>query len=210
MEKEKLLEILGQAKAIIQDSHIVYTSGKHGSAYVNKDAIYPHTTLTSDLTLAMAKLFSEKQIDVVVAPVIGGVILSQWIAFHLTQLSGKEVLGVYAEKSEQAPGFELKRGYGKLVEGKNVLVVEDILNTGGSIKKVVEMLQPLNTNIVGVAAICNRGNVKAEDLGVSELKSLLDVQLDAWSEQDCPLCKNDVPINVEVGKGALYLAAKQK
>ncbi|MEZ4820640.1 MAG: hypothetical protein R3A45_12455 [Bdellovibrionota bacterium] len=51
---------------------------------------------------------------------------------------------------------------------------------------------------------------KPEDLGVSELKSLLDVQLDAWSEQDCPLCKNDVPINVEVGKGALYLAAKHK
>ncbi|MEZ4820639.1 MAG: phosphoribosyltransferase family protein [Bdellovibrionota bacterium] len=76
------------------------------------------------------------------APVIGGVILSQWIAFHLTQLSGKEVLGVYAEKSEQAPGFELKRGYGKLVAGKNVLVVEDILNTGGSIKKWLKCCNP--------------------------------------------------------------------
>lgn len=201
MNESEFLKILGDIKAIIKDSHIIYTSGKHGSAYVNKDAIYPHTDITRDLTKAMAQSFAGQGVDVVVAPVVGGVILSQWVAYHLSEIENKKILGVYAEKTEDAAGFELRRGYAKLVEGKNVLVVEDILNTGGSVKKVVDMLKPLQAKVIGVAAICNRGNVKPEDVGVKQLKSLLNINLEAWDTSDCPLCAQKVPINTEVGKG---------
>ncbi len=204
-----VLDVLKQIKAIITNSHIVYTSGKHGSAYVNKDAIYPHTEITSQLCLELAKHFSKSSVDVVIAPAIGGVILSQWIAYHLTQLTGREVLGVYAEKSENADVFVIKRGYDKLCRSKKILVVEDILTTGGSVKKVVEAVRTILGEVVGVAALCNRGNITTRELGeIPHLFSLAQVQLEAWDESECPLCKDQIPINTDVGKGNEFLARK--
>lgn len=191
-----------QVGAILTNDHFIYTSGKHGSAYVNKDAIYPHTELTHDLTKAMVEPFANQAIDVVAAPVIGGVILSQWMAYHLSQMQHREILCSYAEKRAEPKGFEFKRGYDKLVSGKNVLVAEDILNTGGSIKLLIEELHRLNANIVGISAICNRGNVLSKDLGTSApLFSLMDVKLEAFDPSDCPLCKKNIQINTTVGKG---------
>jgi orotate phosphoribosyltransferase len=203
MQSTQCQDLLGRVGAIISDSHIVYTSGKHGSSYVNKDAIYPHTELTSRLCSEIAVYFRGHGVDVVVAPVIGGVILSQWVAFHLTQLGQTEVQGVYAEKSEAEPGsFVLRRGYDQIVKGKRVLVVEDILNTGGSVKKVIEVVRKEGGQLVGVAALCNRGGVTPEQLGdVPELYSLMNLSLEAWDSAECPLCAKNIPINTQVGKG---------
>lgn len=198
--------LLAQYGAVITDSHVVYTSGKHGASYVNKDAIYPHTEVTSQLCLEIAQHFSSSQVEVVIAPAMGGVILSQWVAYHLTQLTGKEVLGVYAEKNEENNTFIIKRGYDKLTQSKKVLILEDILTTGGSIRKVIDTVRALPAQIIGVAALCNRGNVTAYDLGeVPELFSLFQVQLEAWDEDSCLLCQKKVPINTQVGKGREYL-----
>ena len=204
--QNELLKNLEKMAAVITDSHIVYTSGKHGSAYVNKDAIYPHTELTSRLCLEIAQHFSSRPIDVVIAPAVGGIILSQWIAFHLTQITGKEVLGVYAEKDETTGSFVIKRGYDLLCRSKNVLVVEDVLTTGGSVKKVVEVLRTIPAHVVGVAALCNRGGVTPHELGeIPELFSLINIQLNTWDKESCPLCEKHVPINTQVGKGREYL-----
>lgn len=194
------LKTLKDIGAIIQNSHIIYTSGKHGSAYVNKDAIYPHTRLTCDLCLEIAAHFEDQGVDVVVAPAIGAVILSQWIAFHLSEIEDREVLSVYAEKDGES--FVIKRGYDKLLKDKNCLVVEDILNTGGSALKVVQKVRELGGNVIGVAALCNRGGVTEEDLDdVPELFSLTQIKLEAWDAKDCPLCAKNIPINTSVGKG---------
>lgn len=207
---EQILETLQKVGAVIKDSHLVYTSGKHGNAYVNKDALYPHTQVTSTLCWSMAEPFQDDAVDVVLAPAVGGVILSQWIAHHMTELNQREVLGVYAEKDTESDGFVIKRGYDDLIRGKRVLVVEDILTTGGSVKKVVEAVRKHQGNIVGVSALCNRGGITAKDLGdVPKLHSLISVQLESWEEKDCPLCRQQVPINTQVGKGKEYLAKKR-
>src|SRR3989344_7035101 len=98
MTEQEALKILKKAGAIITESHIVYTSGKHGSVYINKDAIYPYTIDTSFLCNAIAKQFAGENVQLVIAPAMGGVILSQWIANHLTKITGHDVLGIYAEK----------------------------------------------------------------------------------------------------------------
>lgn len=227
MNEQEVLQILGKVGAVITDSHIVYTSGKHGSAYVNKDAIYPHTAETSRLCYAITKQFERDNVQAVIGPAIGGAIMSQPTAHFLSQLPPdfKEVLSVYAEKggkTEFTPtmhkgnpfglhgeqGFVIKRGYDKLIAGKNVLVVEDVLTTGGSVKKVVEAVRKCGGNIVGVGALCNRGGITAEDLGVPKLVALVNVTLDAYEEKDCPLCKQDIPINVDVGKGREFILKK--
>jgi len=209
-EKE-VLEILEDVEAVITGSHIVYTSGKHGTAYVNKDAIYPHTVKASILCQWIAGLFLDDGVQAVIAPAIGGVILSQWTAHHLTMLSNRrEVFGVYAEKSDDG-SFVIKRGYDKFIAGKRVLVVEDILTTGGSARKVVEAVRAIGGNVVGVGVLCNRGGVTAQDLAnVPKLEVLVNISLDAWNEADCPLCKQGVPVNPDVGKGREFLARRQQ
>lgn len=210
MNEQEVLQLLGNVGAVITDSHIVYTSGKHGTAYVNKDAIYPHTAQTSRLCRTIAEQFADDGVEVVIAPAIGGVILSQWVAHHLTQIRGCEVIGVYAEKVEGEDTFVIKRGYDKLITGKNVLVVEDVLTTGGSVKKVVEATRASGGKVVGLGVLCNRGGIVPADVAnPPRLIALVNVKLDAWDEAQCPLCEQNIPINTDVGKGREYLANKR-
>jgi orotate phosphoribosyltransferase len=206
------LKILEGVGAVIADSHIVYTSGKHGSAYVNKDALYPHTAKTSLLCRAIAKRFANDNVQVVIAPAVGGVILSQWTAYHLNN-GGPEVLGVYADKTvvNGEDDFVIKRGYDKLIAGKNVVIVEDLLTTGGSVRKVVTAVRVAGGKVIGVGVLCNRGGVITANLGgVPKLEALTNIKMDAWDEKDCPFCKQGVPINTDVGHGRQFLARKQE
>ena len=80
-----IITILKQVGAVITDSHFVYTSGKHGSVYINKDALYPHTQETSQVGKMMAEKYQHRTVDVIVGPALGGIILSQWTAYHLSK-----------------------------------------------------------------------------------------------------------------------------
>jgi orotate phosphoribosyltransferase len=199
MQPADVLRILRQQEALLMDTHVVYTSGKHGSAYVNKDAIYPDTAAVSALCQALAAHFASAAVEVVAAPAIGGVILSQWVAHHLTA-RGPRVLAVYAEKTES--GLVFRRGYDRLLAGKRVLIVEDVLTTGGSVRQVLAAVVAAGGVPVGVAALCNRGGVRAEQLGpCPELYALIELELPAWEASACPLCARGVPINPALGKG---------
>lgn len=207
--ESEISQIFEDSKAIITGSHIVYTSGKHGDAYVNKDAVYPHTAKVSRLCQFIAEDFENEEIDAVVGPVVGGVALAQWTAHHLSLLQGKEVLAICADKEESS--FVIRRGQDKFITGKKILVVEDILTTGGSVKKVIETVRSLNGEVVGVGALCNRGGISVDDIcGVPILKSLVQVNLQAFDEADCPYCKAGVEINTSVGKGADFLKKKHQ
>lgn len=238
MTEEMALKMLRSVGAVITDSHIVYTSGLHGSVYVNKDAVYPHVQITAHLSREIAKRFAfpDHGIDVVVGPAMGGVIISQWVAYYLTKFCGREVIAVYADK-EQVLGsglwhithglrllagtwvpqlgnppleqFVLRRGYDKLVNGKDVLVVEDILTTGSSARKVVSTTRAAGGEVVALAALCNRGGLFAQLLNVPLLFSLTKIDLASWDEEECRIqgfCAKNVPINTDVGKGKEFLA----
>ena len=218
---QKVREILDRAKAVITGTHVVYTSGKHGSAYINKDAVYPDWRNIEFLCRQIAQDFSDEEIDVVVGPVQGAMVLAYETARQITNLGGRRALWVYAEKETvviddpdrkcyaETGKFALKRGYDKLIAGKHILIVEDVLTTGISVRKVVDLVRGLGGEILGVAALVNRGGVKSENIGnPPKFISLLDVQMDAWDEKDCKLCANDVPVNVQVGKGKEFLTRK--
>jgi len=204
--QEEILEILARVGAVITNSHIVYTSGKHGSAYVNKDAIYPHTRETSDLCQTLANLIPLAP-QAVVAPAVGGVILSQWVAYHFSSFwpgVWLDIPALYADKVGEE--FVIKRGYEKIVSGKRVLVVEDVINTGGSVVKTIQAVRNVGGEVITVGALCNRGGVTADGLGVPYLFSLLNVTMDAWLEAECPLCVQGIPINTSVGHGVQFIA----
>ncbi len=209
MTEQEFLEILKETGGYITESHIIATSGKHLDAYLNKDAIYPHTHAVSAVCKAIAELFADAHIEAVVGPSLGGIILSQWTAYHLSEITGKEVLGIYTEKTEDKDQI-LTRGYGALVNGKRVLVVEDILTTGGSLAKVVRTVKTAGGTVVAACAMVNRDPDKINEHVIgAPLKTLASLRLPAWDEADCPMCKGKVPINTTVGKGRNYLAKKE-
>ncbi len=208
MNSTEIMQVFVDAGAIIPDSHFVYNSGRHSSVYVNKDALYLHTGIISKLCRLMAQPYNADQIDVVVGPVLGGIVLSQWTTHHLnTKRSTGETLAVYAEKEQGSDqNFAFHRGYDKHISGKNILIVEDILTTGGSVRRVIELVRKHGGNIVGVSALCNRGGVQPKDVGDVPINTLLTLDLETYSEEACPFCQQGIPINTDVGKGRMFLA----
>lgn len=206
MTEADVLDILQKVGAF-RAGHFVGVSGLHLDTYVNKNAMYPYTREMSKLCEAIARLFLGKHIEAVVGPATGGIILSQWVAYHLSELEGREVYGTYADKD--GDGFVIKRGYNELIKGKNILVVEDLVTTGGSLRKVIEAARAEGATVAGAVAICNRGQVTADMIGnPPEFVSMLSVELDQWPEGQCDLCLRNIPVNTDVGHGKEYLAKK--
>lgn len=208
MAQPDTLALLADVGALITNDHLVYTSGRHGSTYVNKDALYPHTSATSAVCAQIAAVFAAADVAVVAGPTVGGVIMAQWTAHHLRLLTGREVLAVYAEEvaGAQPPQRSFRRGYDALVQGQRVLVVEDILTTGGSARTVVAAVAAAGGTVVGAGVLCNRGGISAADLGVPRLFALAEVALESWAAAECPLCAQGIPVNTRVGKGAAFVA----
>ena len=156
-----------------------------------------------DVCLELADRFVRFNPEAVVGPVTGGAILAQNVARILSLACHNqqdEVLALYAEKVGET--FALRRGYDELVVGKRVLVVEDVLRTGGSVRKVADAVRAAGGSVIGVGALFNRGGVTAQDLGgLFRLECLFDLILDSWPAKDCPLCKEQMPLNTAIGHG---------
>lgn len=224
---EEALDLFTEAQAIIH-GHFVYTSGRHGEVYVNKDALYKHPTKLARVAEMMADRSCQADLSVVLSPAVGGVALGQWVAFHLGRRLNREVLAVYADKKETGGSlvwrifgrkiwsvgkepektFFLKRGYDKDIFATSVLIVEDILETGDTARKLVELVRQHRGIPVGVTALWNRRSIPANIFGGIPLRSLLNTHFDSWREEDCPLCGQRRPVNVDYGHGLEFMHRK--
>jgi orotate phosphoribosyltransferase len=153
--KHDVITILKNVNALISDSHFVLVSGKHTNTYINPDALFPHTKEVSSIGKIFAEKFKDLDIDIVAAPAVGGIILSTWTAYHLSKLKNKNILSIFTEKLPDKNQV-LERGFDKLVKRKNVLVIEDITTTGGSVKKVVDSVKKAGGKVIAVSVMVNR------------------------------------------------------
>lgn len=194
-----VLAELEKIGAIFTGKHFVYASGKHGSGYINMDIMFPHTELVSELAKDLAAPFAG-EFDTVAAPATGGIVLSV-----LTALSAG-TKGVWADKANGGFAFE-RAGFVEQIKGKRVLVVEDLLTTGGSVEKVCREIEKAGGTVVGVSVVCNRGGVTAEALNVPHLTALANVSFEAVEPEVCDLCMVSVPIVEDMGHGDDYKTA---
>jgi orotate phosphoribosyltransferase len=198
----KEIESLG----VVINGHFIGTSGKHLSVYIAKNNILPHTGLTSRISERFASKASQWNPDIVVAPATGGIALSQWTANHMSVLLKREVLSIYTEQVDGVHSLT-KRGYDAFVKGKKVVVLEDVVNTGKSIKEVVDAVRHAGGDVVGAMSIFNRNktdDVVSEMLG-TEYSSLFLMPLDSYEEDGVPEDLRKIAINTEYGHGAKYL-----
>ncbi len=196
-----VLAELERVGAILLDRHFVYKSGKHGSGYINMDPLFPDVALVSAICAQLVRPF-EDSFDTVASPATGGVVLAFACA---AQADARRVAAVWADKHEGGFAFE-RAGFVEQIAGKRVLVVEDLLTTGGSVSAVCGLVAAHGGELVGVSAICNRGGVSAAQLGVPRLESLATVDFEALDAAGCPLCAAEIPIVEDIGHGDAYKA----
>lgn len=204
-----IMSILKSTRAIITDSHFVSTSLRHTPVYINKNVLISYPKYVSKVGKLFAERFKNKNIQAVVAPAVAGIPFSQWTAYHLGQISKKDVLSLYTEKTFNNNQI-FQRGYDLLVKNKRVLIIEDVTTTGGSVKKVIHSIKKAGGKIVAVCAIINRDPklVNSKNVG-APFSSLGVFAVPSYDEKDCPLCKANIPINTTFGHGKKYLESKK-
>lgn len=202
------LRILTQAHAILADDHFVYISGDHGSGWIDKDAIFIHTDQIERLCRGLARDVCDWRPDVICGPATGGMIIAEWAAHELGVLSVFTEHDPTPRPGELRGRFILRRGYDQVVAGKHVLVVDDIVNTGHSLRQTADAVRQAGGEVIGGACIVNRGNVDAAGLTVPRFDYLLEYKIPAWPESACPLCRSGVPVNTRFAHGSEFVARR--
>lgn len=198
-----MLAELAKAGAVYDGHHFVYKKGGHGAAYINIDVIYPDVRRMLNIAAGLTRGI-EHDFDVVVGPAVGGVALSVYVGCYLMRHS-RDIEAIWADKDGGDFVFE-RAAYAARVKGRRVLVVEDLLTTGSSVRSVCDLTRGAGGEVIGVRAICNRGGVTADDLG-APLVSIADVDFQNYPAEACPLCAANVPIVIDVGHGRQYQEA---
>lgn len=206
---QQTLRILNDCQAVLENDHFVYDSGQHGSGWIDKDALFPHTPRTEELCRQLAHAARDLGAEIVCGPAIGGLVIAQWTAHALGALA------IFADHGTVDPGalvgrFVLRRGYDHLVAGRRVLVVDDVVNTGLSIRQAIAAVRAAGGIVAGAAALVNRGNTDAAGIGVEPFLYLLEYKIPSWPADQCPLCRDRVPINTHYAHGADFLAGRAR
>ncbi|AGB19146.1 orotate phosphoribosyltransferase [Thermoanaerobacterium thermosaccharolyticum] len=183
MDRKEIFKILSDLK-VLNKGHFLLTSGKHSDTYLQCAKIFQYPEYSILFSKEIVQKFKSEKIDVVIGPAIGGIIFAYEVA---RQLGAK---AMFAEREEGI--MKLRRGF-EINEGDNVLVVEDVVTTGGSVKEVIEVVKNYNANVVGVACIVDRSNGKV-DFGI-KFESVISLDVISYESKDCPLCKEGLPID---------------
>ena len=164
MTEQEIMDLFAKAGALLS-GHFVLSSGLHSENYINKNALYTGYEIHLLCKELVGKLSASvlEATEVVLGPATGGIVLSRLAADYITKRTRKRPLSVYADILPNG-NYVIRRGYDKLVAKKRVLVVDDILTTGGSVKKVLEALDLNSADVLGAAVLCHRGQVTAERL----------------------------------------------
>ncbi len=183
MNTQDVIDIFKQADAILE-GHFILTSGRHSATYMQKAKVFMHADLTEKLCRGLAgkiKESIEEQIDYVVGPAIGGLIPSYETSRHL---------GVPSLWVERVDGvFELRRF--EIKKGARVVIVEDIVTTGLSIRETVEALAAAGAEVLASACILDRSGGKV-DVGVP-LIALAEYEIASYASDALPADLSALP-----------------
>ena len=187
LSQERVMEILKEA-GVLLEGHFKLTSGKHSNKYLQCAKIFRNTKYSEELCAALAEEFKDDGVEVVIGPALGAVQMTYEVSRWLKCES------FFAERDDGV--MTLRRGF-EIQPGQKVLVVEDVVTTGGSVREVLKIVQEAGGDVVGVGSIVDRTGGKV-DFGVP-YKSVISVEVESWEPEDCPLCKAGAPAPIKPG-----------
>ncbi|MDD5017144.1 MAG: orotate phosphoribosyltransferase [Eubacteriales bacterium] len=179
MTREKILKIFKDT-GVMLEGHFLLTSGRHSDRYMQCAKLFQNAQISGMFAKELADKFSG--IDLVAGPAVGGIILAYEVSRQLA------VPNIFAERENGEMTF--RRGF-RVPKGARVLVVEDVVTTGGSVKEVIALVNKSGAEAVGVGSIVDRSNGKV-DFGVP-FEAVLCMEVVSYTPEECPLCKSGVP-----------------
>ncbi len=180
MTKEKALQLFKQT-GVMLEGHFLLTSGRHSDRYMQCARLFQYPDISEGFSKDLAGNF--KGVTLVAGPAIGGIILAYEVARQLI------VPNIFAERENGV--MTLRRGF-SVPKGTKVLVVEDVVTTGGSVKEVIELVRSLGGEVVGVGSIVDRSDGKV-DFGVP-FHAVVSMGIKSYEPDECPLCRAGIPV----------------
>lgn len=177
MESDDVLNLLRESEALLE-GHFELSSGKRSDRYVQCALVLQHPARAGLLGVTLGEKFADDRIEVVIGPAMGGIIIAHEVA---------RFLGARCLFTERVDGkMQMRRGF-RLGERERVLVVEDVVTTGGSAREVVELVKTLGAEPVGVGSIVDRTG--GEPVFDVPFRSLVRISANVWSADEDPLAK---------------------
>lgn len=184
INKEEVMNKFKQAGAI-QKGHFKLTSGVHSDTYIQCAQVMQYPGFMDSLCSELGKKFRGDDIDVIVGPAVGAIIMSHVMA----RVLGPWVRAIFTEREN---GKMILRRSFEIKEGEKVLVVEDVITTGSSAKEVMDIVRQRRGTVVGLGVLIDRSGGKT-DFGV-KMRSLLTLEIEIYQPENCPLCKKGIPV----------------
>jgi len=178
-----------EAAGAFLHGHFTYTSGRHGADYVEKFRVLEDPAATAQLAERIAERFRDTGVELVAGPTTGGVVLAYEVARQLG------VKAIYAERGPDG-GRVLRRGF-VVSPGARVLIVDDVVTTGGSVRDMLDCIGKARAEVVGVGVLGDRtgGRLRVE----VPLYACLTLDFPSYAPEDCPLCAAGVPTEAPRG-----------
>jgi len=173
----EVLKIFRNTGALLE-GHFLLTSGRHSNQYFQCAKVLQYPYYTAEICSIITEHFKKYAINTVIAPAMGGMIVGYEVARQLNKRS------IFTERENKE--MTLRRGF-TLSKGEKVLVCEDVITTGGSVKEVIEIVKKFDAVVIGVASIVDRSNGKV-DFGYP-LFSTLKLDVVSYEPSDCTICK---------------------
>lgn len=177
MTREEIIAVFKE-KEVMLEGHFLLTSGRHSDKYMQCAKLFQYPDVSEMICRQLAEQFADMQIDLVVGPAIGGIIM----AYEMARQLG--VKNIFAERENGK--MTLRRGF-HVEEGTKVLVTEDVVTTGGSVKEVVALLKDMGAQVVGVGSVVDR-SAGSVDFGVP-FRAVLSMEVKSYEADECPICK---------------------
>jgi orotate phosphoribosyltransferase len=185
MDSTTLLTLFQQL-GVVSNGHFVLSSGRHSGDYWEKFRLLEWPRVTERLCRDIAERYQGRPLSAVIGPTTGGALLAQEVARQL------DTRCLIAEPVAEG-GRELRRGF-KLDACAPVLVVDDVLTTGLSLRETLRALEPYQADITGIAVLIDRSGGSAARQFSAPCHALLSVSAQTYSPADCPLCAAAVPL----------------
>jgi orotate phosphoribosyltransferase len=181
LNREEILKIFTDTEAMLT-GHFRLTSGKHSDRYFQCAQVLQYPRYCEILCRELAERYQDVKIDTVIGPAMGGITISYEVA---------RILGARSLFTERENGLmTLRRGF-TMQPGEKILVVEDVITTGGSVMEVIKLVRNAGGDVVGAGVLVDRSNGQV-DLGV-RTEALLVTSVVTYEPEDCPLCKEGIP-----------------
>jgi len=180
MDTDGMLAIFRETGALLE-GHFLLTSGLHSNQYFQCAKVLQYPRHCELLCADLARTFRAHHIDVVIAPALGGIVVGQEVGRQLG------VRTMFTERKEAS--MQLRRGFA-IAAGERVLVCEDVVTTGGSVREVIEIVRGAGGIVAGVGAIVDRsgGTVRFELADGGMQHAVMTLQAATYAPEKCPLC----------------------